>query len=221
MKSGLYSLLNSIVSDISIACCFLPLILVLWKKLSHEKTFLFIGIYWMAYALINLPVWIGHAPNYSLQNNLTLFHNLVDTPLALLIFYFSSPFIYKKALFYILCGFVFVELALLFMAGYNSATGMVIIGMGSMIVFGLSIIGIIRFFQIIEHTPFQNSMGYVYAGFLFGNGLFLIVYSFSYLDSKATDTVDNFFLYYVSLILSVLLATYGLWSYRRPTLYRV
>ena len=222
MKSGFYSILNAIVSDLSIACCFLPLFLVLWKeKLGHEKTFLWIGIYWMANAVINLPVWVGHTTNYSLQNNLALFHNLVDTPLAILIFYFSSPYSYRKILFYTLISFISVEIIFLLLAGYNSASGMVIIGVGSMIIFCFSIIGIVQFFQIMEHTPFQNTMGYVYAGFLFGNGLFLIIYSFNYLDSRGNNTVDNFFLYYVSLILSVLLASYGLWTHRRATLYKV
>ena len=90
VKHGFYSYLNHYVSHIAIILCFLPFLLVFWKKMSREKAYLLIGIYWLITGLINIPEnWLGLAQDRVLQDNITLVDNLLDTPLMLLVFYFS------------------------------------------------------------------------------------------------------------------------------------
>ena len=83
-------LLYPYISNLAIAFCFVPLLLLIWKKISREKAYLFVAIYWLANGLMNLPNWLGQAQNDKLQGQLTLLYNLLDAPLVLLVFFFSA-----------------------------------------------------------------------------------------------------------------------------------
>jgi hypothetical protein len=209
------------VSNLTIIICFLPLLLLWWKKLSGEKTYLFIAIYWLANGILNLPDFFSQSQGIkNLQIQLILLYNLLDAPLALLIFYFAAKGKKKQGLLYILLSFVLFELVSVILKGHNLISSTIIIGPGSILALIYSVWGIAEYFQKIEHTPYENVMGFVYAGFLFDYGMSIVTYVFNYLDlakdSKQTLPA-SLFIYYFSLILAGLLTSFGLWRHARPS----
>jgi hypothetical protein len=219
VKPGFYSFLNHYVSHIAIILCFLPFVLVFWKKINREKAYLLIGIYWLITGLINIPEnWLGLAQNKELQDNITLVDNLLDTPLMLLVFYFSSQMMKKKMLLYMLAIFIPFEVVMVIWKGFNFDSITIIIGAGALITLLYSIWGLAQYFQKIEHTAFEATMGFAYAGFLFYYGVFMIIYIFNYLDYNKDTVQVNLFFYYLSLILATALTCIGIWRYTRPKL---
>jgi hypothetical protein len=206
------------ISNIAIALCFVPLLLLLWKRMSREKAYLFVAIYWLANGLMNLPYWLGQASNNKLQTEVVLLYNLLDAPLALLVFYFSSTGIKKKILLYLLISFILFELVILFWKGNNFTSSTIIIGGSTLIALTFSLAGITQYFNKIEHSYFDNTMGFVYAGFLFNYGPFIVIYIFSYLQIVSNDTIReaNLFLYFLSLFSATFLTSIGLWRYAKP-----
>jgi len=211
------SLLYPYISNLAIAFCFVPLVLLLWKKMSREKAYLFVAIYWLANGLLNVPNWLGQAENSKLQSQITLLYNLLDAPLALLVFYFSALGVKKKVLLYLLVLFVFFELAIVFWKGNNLSSSTIILGVSTLVALIFTLTGITQYFNKIEHTYFDNTMGFVYAGFLFNYGPFIVIYIFSYLRIES-DAIraESFFLYYLSLLAATILTSIGLWRYARP-----
>src|ERR1700676_316390 len=119
VKPGFYSILNPFMSNIAVILCFIPIILLLWKKLTREKAYLLVCLYWLLNGLVNLPDMLGQFQNPQTQENITLLDNLIDTPLALLIFYYASTGNKKKILRYLLIAFTSFELIVVWWKGYN------------------------------------------------------------------------------------------------------
>lgn len=220
MKPDFFVILNPYLANITIIVCFMPVFLLWWKKLGGEKTFFVLALYWLANGLLNLPDLFEQWKNSAkLQTQLILIYNLLDTPLALLIFYFAATGKKKRILLYLIILFILFELASILWKGHNFTSSTIITGPGGLLALVFSVWGISGYFQKIEHTTFENTMGYVYAGFLFDYGLSIIVYVFNYLnltkDSKETLPA-TLFVYYSSLILAGLLTSFGLWRHARP-----
>jgi hypothetical protein len=214
VKPGLASVFYLIISNLAIFLCFVPIFLIWAKKLKNEKAYLFIAIYWLANGLMNLPGWIGLAGNKLLLHHITLVYNLLDAPLLLLVFLNSTTGNNKKIVRYTLFAFLFFELIMIIWKGYNLTSSTVIIGVGTFLAITLSIMGVIEYVQKIEHTPFENTMVFVYASFLFAYGIFIIIYFFSYLTiATKTENIDNFIIYYISLFLSTFLTCFGFWQF--------
>lgn len=211
-------LLYPYISNLAIAFCFVPILLLFWKKIGREKAYLFVAIYWLANGLMNLPNWLGQAQNDKLQGQLTLLYNLLDAPLVLLVFFFSAEGMKRKVLGYMLIFISIFELVMVIWKGNNLSSSTIIIGVSTLIALTFSLTGITQYFNKIEHTYFDNTMGFVYAGFLFNYGPFIVIYIFSYLKiENETIRAANFFLYYLSLLSATFLTSIGIWRYAKPT----
>lgn len=210
-----------IVSNIAILCCFIPFVLLLSRKMRRITTYRVIGIYWLLNGLINLTDIDLFRPfrNNELQERLTLYYNLVDTPLILLLFACAGAGRHRKLLLLTLLLFVAGELTLVGWKGYNFASSAMIIGSGLLLILTYSITGLVQYMRKMEHTPFENSMVFVYAALLFAYGSFLIIYIFVHIRGNSEgNSQDSYLLYYISLLLSAVITSMGLWSYgiRRP-----
>lgn len=221
MKPGLTTTLYFIISNLAICLCFVPLIILWFKKLKYEKAYLVIALYWFANGLMNLPEWTGQSENRILIKQITLIYNLLDAPLVLIFFLYSSISINKKIIRYILGLFILFEIIMVAWKGYNLTSSTIIIGVGTFFAITFSVIGVMEYLQKMEHTPFENTMVFIYASLLFDYGIFIIIYFFSYLKyffnynnpaSKA-ENIDNFIIYFVSLLLSTFLSCYGIWQF--------
>ncbi|HMH20540.1 MAG TPA: hypothetical protein VK563_02135 [Puia sp.] len=218
MKTGIYTVLYNVISNLAIALCFIPLILLFWKKMRKDKAYWMVGLYWLATGLVNLPnfgsafaVQAGHTP---LQDRIKLIYNLLDTPLILLIFLYSAPGKkHKKHILLVLFLFLLMEGGLLDWKGYDTLSSALIIGAGMLLVFSYSITGLVQYMKKMEHTSFENSMVFVHAALLFAYGSFIIIYIFIRVHPSTIDKQDSFMIYYISLLLSAVITCLGLWSY--------
>lgn len=210
------SLLNPFVSVIAIICCFLPFLLMLWRKLNYKTTYLLVCIYWLINGIANLPECLGQSDNSTLQNQITLIYNLIDTPLVLLVFYFSATHNKKRILSWLIILFMVFELCMVAWKGHNFDSSTIIIGSGGLIILIFSIAGLAEYFNKIEHSSFEITMGFIYAAFIFEYGLSIIIFVFSYLNYKRETVNVNLFVYYLSVISATVLTSYGLWRFARP-----
>ncbi|MHA4807561.1 hypothetical protein ACX0G9_05625 [Flavitalea flava] len=216
MKTDVYAVLYAVISNLAIALCFVPLLLLGWKKMRQVKVYRVIALYWLAKGLINLPNLdlFGQFRNGALQEKLNLYYNLLDTPLALLVFIFAASGRQRSQLLRFLLLFIFLELALIGWMGYNFESSTLIIGAGLVLILIYSVTGLVRYMQKMEHSPFENSMVFVYAALLFAYGSFLIIYIFIHIHStNGSNNQDSFLLYYFSLLLSAAITSMGLWGY--------
>jgi hypothetical protein len=121
---------------------------------------------------------------------------------------------HRKQLLRILLLFTTGELVVTGWKGYNFMTSTGIIGSGLLLTLIGSIIGLVQYMKKMEHTPFENSMVFVYAALLFSYGSFLIIYIFTHIRGNSEgNSKDSFLLYYTSLLLSSSITSLGLWSY--------
>jgi len=194
------------------------LLLLFIKKLNKEKAYTLIAIYWLLNGSTNLPEWLGQSENVSLLNGITLLYNLLDTPLVLLVFYFSASGNKKRMLLFLTILFLIFECIMVLWKGYNFDSSVIIIGFGGLLILVFSIWGVTEFFQKIEHTSFETTMGFIYAAFIFEYALSIVIFISNYLNFKK-ETVDvNLFVYYLSVISATILTSFGLWRYARPTM---
>jgi hypothetical protein len=216
LKTGAYSVLYAVISNMAILLCFIPFLLLGWKKMRQENTWCVIGIYWLLNGLVNLPE-MGFSP-FSLsrhwQEKLSFGYNLAETPLVLVTFAFATLGRQRRQLMLLTLLFITWEAALLGWKGYNYSSRTLLVGSGLLIILIFSIIGLIQYVKRMEHTRFENSMVFVYAALLFSYGSFLIIYVFAHIHGSSTSNgTDSFLLYYISLLVSAVVTIMGLCSY--------
>jgi hypothetical protein len=153
-------------------------------------------------------------------DQLTDYYSVVDTPLALLIFFNASSGQYRRLLLRTLLVFVVMEILILGWKGYAFTSDIIFVGTGVLLVLVYSITGLVQYMRKMEYTPFETSMVFVYAALLFGYGSYLIIYMFVHIRGNIDgNSQDSDLLYYVMLLLSAVITSLGLWSYgmRRHT----
>lgn len=213
----MYSIAYLIISNLAIACCFLPVLIIFARKVQYNKAFLFTAIYWMANGLQNLPVWMGQSSNQPLTLKFTLLYNILDAPLLLLVFIFSTKGVIRKIIGYTLLLFIVFEAIIIITKGYNVNSSTIIVGVGTFFAITYSIMGIMDFLHKEEPNPYENTMVFVYASFLFDYGVFIVIYLFSYLKIAPQISEDTYLIYYISLLLSTAISSLGLWIYAGRT----
>src|ERR1043165_4810993 len=89
------SIIYQIVSVLAVGLYFVPMLVVLIKKLWSALPFRLFALYWLLCALANLVEYL-HLPHQALDLY-TVIYNLLDIPIVLTIFYFStsSPVVKK------------------------------------------------------------------------------------------------------------------------------
>ncbi|HEY4876189.1 MAG TPA: hypothetical protein VIH86_11485 [Puia sp.] len=209
--------MQPIISNIAIASCYLPILMIVWKNLRYEKSFIIIAIYWLFNGLVNLPNWVSYLQNSGWQNQITLIYNLIDGPLILLFFLFSASSDKRKLILYTIIFFILFEAATIIITGYNLKSSTIIIGFDAFIALTLCITNITAYLSKLDHSPCENALVFINSSILFAYGVFIIIYFFSYLGFASTKTEKNevFLIYYIGLFLSSLLSCYGLWRYTK------
>jgi hypothetical protein len=193
-----------------VAFCFFPIIIYWWKKLSPDKAYLVLAIYWLINGILYFPEIFNWAWYNNITDQITLYYNLIDAPLILLMFYF----VFKIQIFkYTIFAFILFELIITLWKGNNDDSNLIIIGVGSLICLVLNVWAISKYYLKVNHTDDENVMVYVYAGFIFYYGLFAVVYNFNYLHTSGPQRPYVVFINYIAVCLATLLASFGLWKY--------
>lgn len=171
---------------------------------------MFISIFWTINGILYIPE-IFHWQWYNSTTDLiTTYYNLIDAPLIFLIFYFAFR---KKIFLHLILAFVVFELIMIAWKGFNFESDNFIIGLGSLICLILNIWAISKYFMKVEHTEMENSLVFVFAGFIFYYGLFAIVYQYNYLRISGPQKPYVTLINYSAIILATGLISYGLLKY--------
>ncbi len=225
LKTGTYSVLLSVLSNMAICLCFVPFLFLGWKKIRQVNTYRVLGIYWLLNGLVNLPLLQMAGGPHGLQSRLSRFHTMAEAPLLLLAFASACSGRQRRRLLLVTLLYITGECSLVGVKGYTLSTCSVIIGSGLLLILLYCITRLVQYVKKMEHNRFENSMVYIYAAHLFAYGSFLIIFLFAHFrpaGSSNNDT-DSFLLYYISLLLSAIVTATGIWSYgirRKPHRHR-
>jgi hypothetical protein len=211
----MFTVLYMIVSNIAIICCFIPFVLLLSRKMRVVTTYRVLGIYWLLNGFIHFPdIYFLTPYKDTWLDKLTEYYNVIDTPLALLIFANASSGPYRRLLMRTLMVFVVLEFIVVGWKGYAFTSGVIFTATGVLLVLAYCISGLVQYMRKIEYTPFENSMVFVYAALLFAYGSFFIISMFLHIrGASETNSQDSYLLYYISLLFSAAITSLGLWSY--------
>lgn len=202
------SLIYQIVSYVAVALYFTPILIVAGKKLWSQVPFRLFALYWMISGLVNLVEFI-HLPKRALEL-FTVIYNLLDMPLALTVFYFStcSQTIKKYIRIAAPCLLV-AELTNCLIRGFNYDSLKYLLGAGIIIVLSTITWEIIFRLQKIKHTGQEKGLLLIYAAMLFEYGTYIVIYIFDYFLPGASSTTDNFLVYYLSSLVALTVAICG------------
>ena len=204
MKDQVYR----VVSVLAIASYFIPLLIVVFRKLLSERAFVFFSFYWLTGGLVNILDYLGLKK--SLIQTINVVYNMIDVPFIMAIFYFTTS---SKALrkFILISGipYVFVEAYLAITGGLYYDTFKYALGAGIVIVITMILWEIVSYLKKMHHSAKQRVLIFIYAALLFEYGTFIVIYIFDYFVI-ATDTRDNFLIYYISSLIGVAIASVGL-----------
>jgi drug/metabolite transporter (DMT)-like permease len=191
------------------------------KKLRQERVYLVIGLYWLLTGILNPYNWLTSAQDYHLLGQLMFTRAFIGLHMMIVIFYSCAQGTKKKAIFYVFLGFMLFELIMIIWNGWDSASNSVIAGLGALLVMVFSVAGLVEYFKQVRHSSFENTMAFVYASCLFAYGGIVMICLLNYLNLTTTSDPNEYFLYYLGLLLSSLLTCYGLWQYSEgPSYYK-
>ncbi len=218
MKTVSFSLCFAVISNVAIALCFIPFVLLAWKKMRQVNTYCVLGIYWFLNGLVNLLTldFARFSDSHAFTRQLNTYYSLAEAPLILLAFACARSGRGRRHLLLVLLSFLAGESALIALRGHNIPVTPVSLASGLLLIIAYSLTGLGQYIKNMEHTRFENSMVFVYGSLLFGYGSFLIICIFAHVrrDGGFTENdTDSFLLYYISLLLSSAVTSAGLWSY--------
>jgi uncharacterized membrane protein len=187
---------------------FLPILIVVIKKLWHSTPFLLFACYWLLGGLVNSIDLM--TLNSRTVEIVTVLYNSVDMPAVLAIFYFttSSPSI-KKFTRFAVPGLAAIGLINLAVRGMKYDSLKYTLAAGLLIVLVVIVWEIILYLQKIEHSGIERGLLFIYAALLFQYGTYIVIYIFDYFLRAVSSTIDNFIVYYISSLVALIIAICG------------
>ena len=192
----------------------LPLVLYWTMGLAENKSYMVISIFWMINGLIYAPEifnWQWYVP---VDEEITLYYNLMDAPLILLIFFYAFE---KKIFLYITLSFIAFEAIVISLTGFNMTSNEIIIGVGSLLCLGLNIWGINKYFKQVNHTETEKAYLYIFAGFIFYYGLCVdLIYIFKFFNFSTAQKQYGALINYTAMVIATGLISYSFFKFARP-----
>lgn len=204
MKEQVYEFITILAT----VAYFVPVLIIVFKKLWKDVYFLYLGIYWLAGALINA---IANLPGigFPALEVMTVLYNMVDIPFILWILWYTSfSSSLAKLLRPVIVTYIVVELILVFTLGVNYETLKYIMGVGILVVLVTLVWEITLYLHRIEHSNRERSMLFIYASLLFWYGSYTVVYIYDYFVPP-DDKMDIILIYYISSLIAVMIACFG------------
>jgi len=197
-----------IISVAAIFSYFIPILVVLLRKLWRDAFFILFAVYWLLGGLINMPDLL---PGFSeeLKSDMGVIYNLLDIPLILIIFYYtSSSFMIRRYILFSLALLIAFEAVNFLIYGLNYDALKYSLGPGIAIVLIVLTWEIVRYLQKIEHSNRQSAKVFIYAALLFEYGTFTLIYIFDYFIPNS-NSEDSFLIYYISTVIAIFIALGG------------
>jgi hypothetical protein len=200
--------LYSVLSILAIVAYFVPVIIVLLKKLWHVTPFLLFALYWLFGGLVNLIDIFP--PSRRTTEIITVIYNTIDMPVILCIFYFTtSSAAIRRFVLIAAPGYALVAISSLVIRGINYDALKYALAVGLLLVMFIIIWEIILYLQKIVHNGREKGLLFIYAGLLFEYGTYIVIYIFDYYLENVSSQMDNFLVYYISSLIAVVIACCG------------
>jgi len=194
-----------IISLLATIAYFVPVLIVIFKRLWKDPYFLYLGIYWFSGAVVNT---ITNIPGIPVEV-ISVLYNMVDIPFMLWILWYTSfSSSLAKILRVVIAAYIIIELILVFSLGVNYDAIKYIMGAGVLVVLITLVWEITLYLQRIEHSNREKSMLFIYAALLFEYGSYTIVYVYDYFIFNAGN-VDTLLIYYSSSLIAMSIACFG------------
>lgn len=201
----------NILSTLAIIASFLPMLIVVIKKLWRSQPFLLFACYWALGGMVNLVDKIPGIGPRQLEY-ITVIYNMFDVPMVLAILYVCSTSAGVKKLTGIAApGFLVIEMINFIIRGLHYDAAKYMLALGLLLVLWALAWEIALYFQKLEHTEEENARVFLHASLLFVYGTFVIIYIFDYYVNQSAS-IDNFLLYYISCLVGILIASVGYFS---------
>lgn len=204
MKSIIYQ----IVSILAVALYFVPMLIVLGKKLWPAVPFRLFALYWLIAAIVNLVEFIPLSA-YAMELY-TVIYNLLDIPIVLAVFYFSTTdAAVKKFTKIVAPALLLTGLVNCIIRGFTSDALEYVLGIELLIILGVIVWEIILKLQKIKLTGHTKGLLLICAALFFEYGTFVVIYIFDYLLPGTSTSSDNFLVYYLSSLVALPVAICG------------
>lgn len=202
------NLIYEIVSVLAIASYFVPLAIVLLKKMWQITPFLLFALYWAIGGLVNLVDHIGvSARTVELT---TVLYNIFDMPAVMYILHkTTSSATVKKFTGIAAPGLLATEIINCVIRGLNYEALKYTLAIGLVLVLTLIVWEIILYLHKIVHSGRERGLLFIYAALLFEYGTYIIIYIFDYYLEHFSSTADNYLVYYISSLIAIVIATCG------------
>jgi len=204
----LKSLFYQIVSYVAVGSYFVPILIVIGKKLWSQIAFRLFALYWLISGLVNVVEFFTLSKRAT--ELFTVIYNILDMPLVLGVFYFATcSASIKKFIRIAGPGFLAAEFTNCLIRGFNYDALKYLLGAGIIIVLSVIVWEIIFRLQKIKHTGQEKGLLLIYAAMLFEYGTYVVIYIFDYFLPDASSTTDNFLVYYLSSLIALAVAVCG------------
>jgi len=204
VKSQVYN----IISVIAITASFIPIVLVLVKKLWKESAFLLIAFYWVLSGIVNILDKSGIAkPTMDL---VTIIYNMCDIPIVLGLIYFTTKsFRIKRFTMIAAPALLVAQLISFIVKGWNYDAAKYVLAAGLLMVIYAVVCELSLYMHKLQHTRHEKAMVFIHVSFLFAYGTFIIIYIFDYYVKVGVSSIDNFIIYYISSLIAIIIASIG------------
>jgi hypothetical protein len=204
----LKSIIYQIVSVLAVGLYFVPMIIVIGKKLWSAVPFRLFALYWLVCAVANLIEFLPlSGPALEL---FTVIYNVLDIPFVLAIFYFcTASAAVKKFTKIVAPALLAVSLVNCSIKGFTADSLKYMLGGELLIICGVIIWEIILKLQQIKLTGQAKGLLLICAALLFEYGTFIVIYIFDYFLPGTSTAADNFLVYYLSSLVALPVAICG------------
>jgi hypothetical protein len=204
LKSSIYQ----IVAVLAVGLHFVPLLVVIGKKLWRALPYRLFALYWLAAALVNL-LTLMPLPNDAMELCTVIF-KLLDIPLILSALYISTTSrAVRKFSKFMAPALLAASLVNCIIRGFTTDVLEYVLGGGLLIVTGVIIWEIIMKLQRIKLSAYVKGLLLIYAALLFVYGANAVIYIFDYLLPGKSSATDNLLMYYLSSLVALPVAIGG------------
>lgn len=209
--------LVQILSLIALFAFFLPLVVVLAKKLTKDRFFMSFAIYW---TLAGVAELFDRLPYFSreLKSVVNVVYNMLDTPMVLGIMFFTTTSVAMKR--YASLAMIFylsLEIMGVVYKGLSYDALKYPLGVGLLLVIVALAWEVIEYMKKVEHSSRETARLLICAAVLFEYASFIVIYIFDYLmpERNQLDRTDIYLVYYLSALIGTFIALTGFVTYKK------
>ena len=199
------------MAAIAILLFFVPLVIVIVRKLWTDKFFRIFAVYCTIEGLVNLLDFIPPIP-HKFISDLNVVYNMLDFPMMLfLIYQIAVPEKFRNFMKAGIAVYFVFQFYFLFKLGIQYDAIKYTMGLGLVLVIGSVLWMLVNYLQRPDLENRQKAYMMILASILFDYGTFVVIYIFDYFMSNSdAPNKDNLLLYYASSIVGMLITIAGL-----------